>query len=233
MESYSTLVDIGVASIFLICAMIGYKKGFIMSILGFVPFIGAFFLTGFITPIIASFLRKTPIYGGFVGGLEEKFAFVEDISLFDSKGVLEFIEGLQVPDFLKEVLVVNNNPVVHDLLGVENLVAYIVGFLATLCVNILSYVIVFFCILMITNIFMRGLNIVSRLPILNSFNRIIGMLIGIFKGLVFVWLFGVVLFYFQCNGQFLELADGIENSKIAKWFYDNNIILKFILNIFN
>lgn len=52
------------------------------------------------------------------------------------------------------------------------------------------------------------------------------------KGIVCVWLAGIVLTFFQCRGAFAELFSAMERTLLQDYFYENNILLQLILTIF-
>ena len=60
----------------------------------------------------------------------------------------------------------------------------------------------------------------------------LSILVGGAKGLVCVWLAGIVLTFFQCRGAFAELFSAMERTLFAGYFYENNILLQLILTIF-
>ena len=135
------------------------------------------------------------------------------------------IEAMPLPEFLKEALLENNNPVIYQLLHAESLKEYIAGYLANVCINVLSVAAAFVLIYIVVHLF-------SKLPGLNFLNRFSGFLVGGAKGIVCVWLAGIVLTFFQCRGAFAELFSAMERTLFAGYFYENNILLQLILTIF-
>lgn len=226
LDGFAVLI-IGLSSYF------GFKKGLLLTFLGFVPFIAGVLGVWFLTPILASLLINTPIYSVFLKGLSESFSFLDNISLMDSQNVMNFITELNLPEFLKETLFVNNNPVVHEMLGVSSLGAYVSNFLSTICVNILSAILVFIAVVFGCNFLIKGLNLISSLPILNFANKISGLVVGFAKAIIVIWIIFVILFLFQCNGWFLNIFYALENSSFAIGLYENNLLLQLILKIFN
>ena len=142
------------------------------------------------------------------------------------------IEAMPLPEFLKEALLENNNPVIYQLLHAESLKEYIAGYLANVCINVLSVAAAFVLIYIVVKVVINALHLFSKLPGLNFLNRFSGFLVGGAKGLVCVWLAGIVLTFFQCRGAFAELFSAMERTFFAGYFYENNILLQLILTIF-
>lgn len=232
LENLSLILDGIVLSIIFACGYGGYKKGLFMTFIGVIPMIAGVIGVSVLSPFVASALLKTPVYWLFLQGLENTFSVLDNITLLDNQVVVDFVDELIMPEFLKESLFVNNNPVVHEMLGVDTLGGYIAGFLSNVCVNLLSAIITFLAVSIGVNIFIRGLNFVSKLPVLNMVNQLSGIILGLFKAFIIISILGVVMFLFQCNGQFLEFTIAIEDSSIANFFYKTNFLIQLLINIF-
>ena len=137
-----------------------------------------------------------------------------------------------MPEFLKEALLENNNPVIYQLLDVDSLKEYIAGFLANVCLNILSVVLAFLLIYIAVSIVLNALHLFSKLPVLSFFNHFMGFLIGGLKGLLFVWLGLAVLTFFQCRAVLDGVFAAMNATYITKILYENNALQDLILMIF-
>ncbi len=93
------------------------------------------------------------------------------------------IEAMPLPEFLKEALLENNNPVIYQLLHAESLKEYIAGYLANVCINVLSVAAAFVLIYIVVKVVINALHLFSKLPGLNFLNRFSGFLVGGAKGL--------------------------------------------------
>ncbi len=238
MENLPTIVDVVVVVVFLGFGFIGYRLGLMRSLLRFVPAVLAILAARFLTPAVATFLRGTFLYTTIASHIDKLFLNEAEQSSITSLaesvlGEREYIELLEMPDFLKEALVANNNSVVHELLNAATLQEYISGFLASMCLNVIAMVLIFLAVYIGAVVLLNGLHLVSQLPFLNGFNRLCGGAVGLMKGIIFIWIAFVLLFYFQCNGKFLDIGVAVMESKVAISFYKNNWLLSFILNIFN
>lgn len=214
------------------CGIWAWRKGFLCAAFGFLPMLAALIGTKFFSPYIGKFLRSTHFFGSLADSIKEKMGLEQIVSENILKTQTEIIEGMRLPDFLKEALLENNNPVIYELLDVDKIQDYIAGFLANICINILSVVLAFLVIYIAAALLLRALNLFSRLPVLNFMNRFGGFLLGAAKGLCFLWVGCIVLTFFQCNASWESVFSAMETTLAAKWIYENNLLLALILTIF-
>lgn len=228
----SLVLDAIVLAVILGCAVAAWRKGFIRAALGFLPMLTALIGTRFISPSVGRFLRGTPLFGKLSGSIQSSMGLDAAIQEGAMETQTAFIEGMPLPDFLKEALLENNNPVIYQLLDVDSLKEYIAGFLANVCLNVLSVVLAFVLIYVGVTVVLNALHLFSKLPVLNFFNRFSGFLVGGAKGLFFVWIGCMVLTFFQCSAKLESVFAAMEHTFAAQYFYENNILLYLILTIF-
>ena len=85
-------------------------------------------------------------------------------------------------------------------------------------VHIISFLLIFF-IIRILSIFVRGINSVFKLPILNFFNKIGGGVIGLIRGIVSNIVIVSILYTIAMLGIKGDLVNEINNSILASYFY--------------
>lgn len=226
------ILDLIVAAVILGCAIAAWRKGFIRAAFGFLPMLAALIGTRFVSPYVGKFLRGTFLFDSLSGSIRDSMGLDMAIEEGAAQTQAQIIDGMPLPDFLKEALLENNNPVIYQLLDVDSLKEYIAGFLANVCLNILSVVLAFLLIYIAVTIVLNALHLFSKLPVLSFFNHFMGFLIGGLKGLFFVWLGMTVLTFFQCRAGFEGLFRAMDMTYIANVLYENNILQQLILTIF-
>ena len=226
------VLDVIVVAIIVGCGVAAWRKGFIRAAFGFLPMAAALVGTHFVSPYVGKFLRGTFLFDSLSGSIEDSMGLDKALQDGAMKTQTEVIEAMPLPDFLKEALLENNNPVIYQLLDVDNLKEYIAGFLANVCLNILSVILAFLLIYISVTIVLNALNLFSKLPVLGFINHFMGFLIGSAKGLLFVWLGFIVLTFFQCKADLNGLFAALDATYLAKNLYENNILQQFILTIF-
>lgn len=226
------ILDGIVLAVFLWSAVTAWQKGFIRAALGFLPMLAALIGTRFVTPVVSRFLRGTPLFGSLSDSIAGSMGLDAAIEEGAIQTQTQIIEGMPLPDFLKEALLENNNPVIYNLLDAEKLQDYIAGFLANTCINILSVVLAFVLIYLAVRLVLNALHLISELPVLHFFNHTAGLAVGCVRGLFWVWMGCIVLTFFQCSARFEGLFTAMDASLVAKPLYENNLLLYLILTIF-
>ena len=226
------ILDILVLVLVVGTAVRAYRKGFVRAALNFLPMVAALAATRFLTPTVSELLRKTPFFDALTNTVGNGLHLENAIGDAAMQTQTDIIQSMHLPDFLKESLVENNNPVIYHLLDVESLQSYIAGFLANICINIISVLLVFIVVWLAVKFVLKALNLISKLPVLNFFNRVCGFLVGLLKGLCVTWLICFVQTFFQCNSAFDFFFDALNLTHVALPLYENNILMYFILTIF-
>lgn len=222
-------LDIGIIIIFIVFGCISYKRGFIMSCFSFLPMAIALITTYIIHPVVSKFLRMASFYSF----LKEKI--VQSLQLGSGEANqtrIEFINSIELPNFLKSSLIENDNSVVHNFLNVDKIEDYVSSYLANVCINVISVVILFILTYICAKLILRALNLVFQLPVLNLLNKFAGLIVGIAEGLLVIWIIAIGVTFFYYDPNFQPMFHMISESKIARILYENNMLLTMILKVF-
>ena len=219
-----------VLAILIVNAFIGRKVGFIRTVFSLCSMIVAVILTIWINPYVNDFMRgNEKIYQGISSQVEKMITLSEKQA--DTSEQVSIIEGMHLPQSLKDSLIENNNAQAYKALAIDNFNDYVVSYLTGLIINAMSFIITFVVILIILWVLCFTLNIISKLPLLNQINKSAGFIAGLIHGLIVVWLFFILITVFgstQIGQQGLEM---IGESQILNLIYNNNFILQFITSI--
>lgn len=226
------LLDFGVIAVILFFGFLAYKKGFLKACFSSLPMILALAAVHFIQPIVSKMVRGTEFYVSFREKLVQSLGLENLISDTVMQSQTELIQSMPLPDFLKSALVENNNPVVYQILDVSKIQDYIGGYLANICINILTMAVVFFVTLILAKIALATLNLFAQLPVLSTVNKVAGLAVGILQGTLIIWIAGIFLTFFYSNPNFQGVVSLLKQSVLASRLYENNLLLVFILNIF-
>lgn len=228
-----TWLGIAVFVILLLFVWMGYKRGFIKEIVSFFFVFLSLSLAWAINPYINEFLvQKTPIYStiqetcaNFVQSQGEEDAEYET----DSTG--DLIDSLKLPDLLRKNLEENNNAETYAELSVNTLTGYISGYLAKTVINGLSYVLAYILSTIVIRLIVYVLNLIAGLPVLKTANKLTGGVVGLLKGIVFVWialLVVTVLCGTEIGKAVLEL---IEKDTLLSILYQYDPLVRIFLKI--
>lgn len=232
MEFLPYILDLAVLIFIGWTAIQAFRKGFVVAGLSFLPMLAALVSVRLFTPTMGALLRKTLIFGSLAESIGEALQLDHIIGDAAMQTQTSLIENMKLPGFLKDSLLENNNPVVYQLLDVDSIQEYIAGFLANICINIVSVLLVFVLTFLIVRFVLKALHLISKLPVLNFMNRFLGLIVGLLKGFTIAWLICFLLTFFQCSFKFQFLFEALEKTHLALPLYENNILLYFILTIF-
>ena len=130
------------------------------------------------------------------------------------------IEGADLPDVFKNLLLENNNSEVYQKLGVTTFAEYVSKYFAKLVIEIIAFLVTFLFATIVIRAVVFALDFVTALPVLA------GVLVGstisfIIVGILFIV---ITLLYTTTIGK--QAMGMIREDQILSFLYDNNIIMK-------
>ena len=93
-----------------------------------------------------------------------------------------------MPQFLKDMLLENNNTAIYEELGVKSFPQYVASYISRMVLNLISFLVTFLIAIIIVKALMFAVNIIGELPVLGVVNHIGGGVLGMVLGLVIIWL---------------------------------------------
>lgn len=204
------------------------SKGFVKSIMSLVSIVGAFFAANFLYTPLATWLKDevfsekivewlAGVIKSMIGtiGLDEIFKdkplpFVELLARFGTD--LSTIEG----NFT------NVSVATDDVL--TKMAQMIADPIITGASNVLAFMLIFIVALVIFKIITVSLDAIFRLPLLNSANKILGLILGVLCAAFYAWLFSIL-----SNG-IIQVTSAINPEIFGNDTISNSILLKFFLD---
>ena len=190
------VIDALLLCLLLGCTVWGLKKGFIKSLLGFIGYLLAAFLSSALSGVLAAFVYQTFLHGVFL----EKVSSVltETAAATAAEQAQALLDSL--PGFLSNALV--NSGMTQDSLeatlagSAQELAPVIVNALSPSVINLLRilFMILLFAVFMfLIRILVRMIASVFRLPVLRQVNALLGGAFGLFSGAIFAALLIVLV----------------------------------------
>lgn len=226
------MLDIIIIIFIGLIGVLAAKKGFIKTAYQMVAYIVALVISFMVYPMMSFVLKLTPIYEGIknwnisnisampiVGGLQAQNNVIREVTKW-------------LPEFMTNEMIQNNNPEIYALMNVNNVVEYISTYIADLCINAMAVVFVWIAVRIALGIFIRALDLFTKLPLLNLANKVAGFGLGIAKGTLIVWMSYLLIPFLVIFPAFNEIQSKLGQSILAKWLYDNNLILDYLNQIF-
>lgn len=203
----------------------GVKKGFVQTLYHALRWIVCIILAQLLYPYVAGFLKQIGLAATIQNSLEEALG-----SVMQGSGNTSMIESLPLPDFLKGILVQNDNSAVYELLNVSTLSGYVAAYLAMMLVNIISVVVLFVVLLVASRLIGTALDILTKLPVIHSLNALLGGAAGAVLGIFYVWLFGLIVFMAALMFHWAWLSDGAAQTVLLNFANQNNPMLQWALS---
>lgn len=111
----------------------------------------------------------------------------------------------------------------------DNLKAAVTKQLTDSVLSLISIIILYFSVRIILFVLFRILGLVFELPLLRSVNKLAGGLIGIANALFIIWILSAAAVLLLPGDMSAVLNEAIPKSIIAKYFFENNILLKLLI----
>ena len=118
----------------------------------------------------------------------------------------ELLENLPVPEVLRDLLLDYNNADGYASLGVSTFQDYVIHFIATIILNVLSFVAALLVVQLVLRAAIAALDIISHIPILGGINRLLGLLLGL-----------------------LQALSMVQESRLLGYLYDANLFMAIVV----
>lgn len=225
---------IAVAAVLVAFALKGRKTGFIKTVFSIFSIIIAIVVSSAISPYISKALRTNEKFYNYIYDRVEDVVNlkVEDEDKTTVSEQVESINKLSLPESIKKNLLDNkNNSEVYKALHVDTFKGYVNGYITTLAINAIAFLITYLVVTIILYAVCAALNIISKLPIINGLNKTAGLLVGLFEGLLVIWVLCIVLTAFSSTEAAQKIYELIQESQFLSCLYNNNLLLRCITNM--
>lgn len=211
-------------------ALYGRSRGFIKTVFTLFSTIIALILTMWISPVISKEVQKNDKIMGFA---TEKVSKMIDFGDVGNKisDQLNVIDKLPLPKVMKNALIENNTKDVYVAMTVDNFEDYVSNSISRIIINAAVFLLIMLIILIALAVLCEALNIISKLPIINGLNKTAGLFAGLLHGIVIIWIGCIVLTMISSTALGRNIFSLINTTPLLSTIYNNNLLLKFIMNI--
>lgn len=194
----------GVISVIIIALfmIIGVKNGLIKQIFDLFAFFITWALTWILYPYLASVLLKTPVYD-FVSGWLIMTLNNNDLI---SASLPEFFSDL--PLFIKDSIVISSKQ------AFENVISSTAEALSVLTVNILSIIILFIALRILSSIIKKIGKNINKIILIGPFNMLLGGAFGVLKGVFIVYIALMIISFLPTTGLYERVSKDFQSSYI-------------------
>ena len=197
----------------LIFAVQGFRKGMLRMAISMVFFLMVLGVTSWLNPYISDFVREKTTWQI---SIEEKCNEV----------LLEQLEGR---DDLQSI---TGQVSYIEELPVESFADYLGKYLSYGIINGICFLISFAIATILMYMILYAVDILTALPVIGTLNRIGGICIGCIQGLIWIWVIFLIITIICDTPAGIYLQGQIRSDPILTWIYDNNMLMKIVLQIF-
>ncbi|WP_026895379.1 CvpA family protein [Clostridiisalibacter paucivorans] len=215
-----TVIDIIIVGIVTINGIMGAMHGLILSVFNFLGIIFSLYLTKLYYPIVSKYIYKNPpMYGPIKEFVDKRLVSITP-EIGNGQGLDAVVEILKIPR------ITGLETQANEFIGAGGEV--ISNTITNFIINMISIIIVFITIKFLIYLLMKALDTIAKLPVLKQFNKVTGFLFGIVKGIIVVYIIFAILTPIVSIFPEQDMANLIYRSNLGYFFYDNNIIIKFL-----
>ncbi len=220
---------IGVLVFVVAMIAIGMKRGLVKTAFSFGTIFIVLVLVNVLTPVAKEMIKSTPIYETVNQNIQKYVeehiaASTENMTETGNNNQKKIIEELPLPNGIKKSLTRNNNQEGYDSLAVTTFKEYVVSYLTDIVLNAATYIILFIVISILVKTLVEVLNLVTKLPVIHTFNMAGGALIGFAQAIIILWLLCMVVTVFSSTSWGQQICQGISDNALLSFIYDNNLI---------
>lgn len=211
-------VLIAVIGILVIYGVKGKNDGFIKTVFGMFSLIIALVAGTFLGPHLSTAIKESETVLPYI---TEKLEATKEQDKKE-KG----IKAQDLPEILKDFLENNNNEKRFKELEAKDIEDYVHKQMAIWVINALSFILVFIITWIVLWYLCMTLNIISKLPVLNGLNKTAGILVGILRGFIVIWMWCIILTIFSGSDFGKAVFGYINSSTFLSMIYNNNLLLQ-------
>lgn len=209
------ILDIIVIAIFALNIFICYKKGLVKLAVGLIAVIASVILSMiFYKPVSNMVIENTEFDEKIENAIIENFTVnIEENEENEDNGFIKYIEK-----YVDDAASKTTNEIVIEAAGT------IAIKVIDICVILAIFILARIVLILLTFIS----DIITDLPIIKQCNEVGGIIYGIVKALLIVYVVLAIVFFIVYTTGNTAITDVISNTYITKFFYDNNLLLTIL-----
>ena len=161
-----------------------------------------------------------------LNNMQEKAAEIVESAEIPRDMQIAAIEGADIPQVFKNLLLTNNNSKIYDKLGADSFASYIAKYISKLVVNIVAFILTLIVVTIILRAIIFSLNVIADLPVFGFINRLAGGVLGVVGVLIIVWVVFVFITLLYTTEIGKEMFEMIQANSILSAIYEYNPIMK-------
>ena len=147
---------------------------------------------------------------------------------FSTNEQIRILQDIPFPQFMKDALIEHNKKKEKERLESKGFFDYIAIYLSRMVLRAIVFFGLLICLVIIFTIITKMLSIAAHLPIINSINRIGGVLFGVGEALLVVWILFVGIAMLANTSVGVELYKQVEDNTFLTKLYDSNLLMSLV-----
>lgn len=229
-------MDYSFLAILILSGLAGAYQGLVRMAVGIISVIFTFAIsTTYYTQVANVIKEKTPIYrmlkNSISANMDKSITSMQGmdkLTQLNDNIVNTLIGMVHVPPFLRNFIMKQIHIDISHI-NTKGLIDMMSANAADIFVKVLGFIILFASIQFIFTIAQTGLGAVFQLPILSEVNILGGVALGVLQGFVTLFVICAAWSMLSGSGMYKEVFVDLNASKYAKWFYDNNLLLEYLV----
>lgn len=209
----------------------GHKRGFLKTALTTFAFVIAVLISMALIEPVSGLIENTKISASvensvseLIDSKTEEFTgqVQSDIAQEEQEG---FLETLSLPSYIQNLLKSSNTTEEYAAAGAENFKEYVTAKVTQVIINAIAYGAVMIIAAVLILLLLKASGFVNKIPVIGGINKFLGALLGLFEGLLILWVLSLLLIMFS-GTSFGSAAVGlIQENALLNLIFDNNVLI--------
>lgn len=222
--------------------IVGYIQGLMKKVVTLIWLLVSLILVGLLVTPVSKALREHTGLHAFVAERASTYLTKRSLEEAQQSGVTAgpttifewqaAIEDLDLPGPMEAALQSKSQEGLTGLKNGISLPKFAGRYIADMTVGVCGYLLTFILVAALLRLILAAANLLDKLPVIKTLNHVGGAALGLVQGLLLVWLAEVALAAFAAAPAGRLMYGLIWESPFLRFLHQQNLILRFITNIF-
>ena len=219
----SVIVTIIVLAVLAVLMINGFMKGLLRLLLTTFSLVITFVIAAALVNPCTNFIKNDTDLGDKIEAkVDEYIGSKIDSEIIPKEE--EIINSLPLPASIKKDLLENNTAQHYQEEGIVDFREYATKNVTDIIIKAIAYIILLVVIFIILRVLLHFTKFVNKIPVVGGVNRILGAVLGLLEGLIFVWTFCLIIMAFSGSEFGANCMRVINDSWVLKMIYDHNLL---------
>lgn len=227
------IFDVAVFAIVILLLLLGYKRGFIRTVINLIGYAVSAVLAYFLSQPLATFIFDAFFRKGsvdMINGELTKLSGGQSVSsLLDSafaaipERVMALASSYVGPLDEIKASIAASAPTTADVAAA--VVEQVIGPIVTIMIQSFAFLILFIVFCILVKIITKALKIIDKLPVIGTANAVLGLVVGLVQAVIFLFIFtSAVSLVIQMSGNQMDVVNSeiVGQSHVFKAIYNMN-----------